>query len=96
MPTEPYYRSMLSSINVCLAKGGDRLHNLESMVGTFTLERQQSYADETEKYTLVMLKDARAKYPEHTEALDAIRHTMIMYVKLVRAGLELAKSPTKK
>src|SRR5438105_3661287 len=33
---ELYYQLMLVDADVCVVKGGDRLHNLESMTGVFT------------------------------------------------------------
>lgn len=92
VPGELYYGSMLNDADVCIVKGGDRLHNLESMIGVFTLEKQQSYVEETEQFTLTMLKAARNKYPRYADAINTIRHAMIIYTKMVRDGLEKSKS----
>jgi hypothetical protein len=69
-----------------LVKGADRVHNLQSMVGVFTAEKQREYADEAERWFLPMLKDAERRFPEHVAAYRNIRHMIKSQLALIRAA----------
>lgn len=56
-----------------IVKGVDRFHNLQSMVGVFTLEKQKQYVIETEKLILPMLKEAEFRFPTQEPAYKNIR-----------------------
>lgn len=70
-----------------VVKGGDRIHNLQSMVGVFTLEKKRSYLEETERQILPMLKRAERNFPEQEPAYKNIRTVLKMQVSLVDALL---------
>jgi len=88
MPNVVYYFCMLDDVDVCLVKGIDRMHNIESMPGVFTLEKQRSYLEETEQFTLPMLKEARQRYPDHAEAFDIISHILKSYIIIIRKTMD--------
>ena len=56
-----------------IVKGVERFHNLQSMVGVFSLEKQKEYVRETEEYILPMLKDAEFRFPTQEPAYKNIR-----------------------
>ena len=56
-----------------IVKGVDRFHNLQSMVGVFSLEKQKEYVRETEAEILPMLKDAELRFPSQEPAYKNIR-----------------------
>jgi len=56
-----------------IVKGVDRFHNLQSMVGVFSLEKQKEYVRETEEFILPMLKDAEFRFPSQEPAYKNIR-----------------------
>lgn len=56
-----------------LVKGVDRFHNLQSMVGVFSLGKQQAYVRETEELVLPMLKEAEQRFPSQEGAYKNIR-----------------------
>jgi (p)ppGpp synthase/HD superfamily hydrolase len=87
LPNDIYYAAMLEDVDVCLVKGGDRGHNIETMEGAFTTTKKREYALETRTDTLPMLKKAKHKFPEHADILDTVYHLLVIYVKLVEAGL---------
>ena len=87
LPNSVYYAAMLDDVDVCMVKGVDRSHNIETMEGAFTPTKKRDYVQETREYTLPMLKQAKYKFPEHTNILDHLYHTLVVYVKLVEAGL---------
>lgn len=63
-----------------VVKGGDRIHNLQSMVGVFSAEKQRKYLAETEQLILPMLKDAERRFPEQEPAYKNIRTILKMQV----------------
>lgn len=69
-----------------IAKGVDRIHNLQSMVGVFTLEKQKAYLLETEEFFLPMLKRAEQAFPSQEPAYKIIRTFLKMQMELIRAG----------
>lgn len=68
-----------------IAKGCDRIHNLQSMVGVFGIEKQKSYIAEVRIRFLPMLKTARRLFPRHSMAYENIKHVMLSQIELVEA-----------
>lgn len=83
--TDEYYGSLALSPITSIVKGADRIHNLRTMVGVFTPEKQLKYVEETEAHVLPMLKEARRLHPEHTMAYENIKHVLTLEVSLIRA-----------
>ena len=59
-----YYKMIQTDSIASIVKGADRIHNVGSMVGVFTKEKQKKYVEEIEQFILPMLKQARDKFPE--------------------------------
>lgn len=68
-----------------VAKGGDRVHNLQSMAGVFTREKQLRYIAEAEEKFLPMLKTARRLFPKQELAYENIKHVMTSQLELLTA-----------
>lgn len=68
-----------------IVKGGDRVHNLQTMIGTFGLEKQKAYIDEVKIYFLPMLKHARRLFPEQEAAYMNIKHMLVSQIELIEA-----------
>lgn len=68
-----------------IVKGGDRVHNLQSMIGTFDLEKQKSYIAEVKTHFLPMLKRARRLFPEQEAAYENIKHMLVSQIELIEA-----------
>lgn len=66
-----------------VAKGGDRVHNLQSMSGVFTREKQLKYIEEAKTKFLPMLKTARRMFPKQETAYENIKHMMNSQVQLL-------------
>jgi (p)ppGpp synthase/HD superfamily hydrolase len=90
--------SYFEQISACpvasIVKGGDRVHNLSTCSDVFTLQKQQIYIEETEKYVLPMLKQARRNFPEQELAYENIKHVLINQVNLIRKVVEANTSRT--
>lgn len=68
-----------------IVKGLDRVNNLHSMIGVFTLEKMTSYANEAEKIFLPMLKKAGKLFPEQQSAYHTISQQMKQAITFTRA-----------
>lgn len=68
-----------------IAKGCDRMHNLQSMVGVFKLEKQREYIQEVFDLFLPMLKKARRLFPHQVNAYENIKHILTSQIELIQA-----------
>lgn len=82
----PYYFEQIANDEIAsIVKGADRIHNLQSMIGVFTSEKQVRYIEEVEKYFLPMLKAARRKFPQQEPAYENIKHLLNSQLELISA-----------
>lgn len=65
---ENYFGDIGTSSVASVVKGADRIHNISTMFGVFTPEKQKEYINETEQWHLPMLKNSRNKFPQYTRA----------------------------
>ena len=84
IPDSEYYAIMGEDPIASVVKGGDRIHNHQSMVGTFTLEKQKSYIEETEIHILPMLKKARSKFPEQESVYENEKLLLKSQISLIK------------
>jgi (p)ppGpp synthase/HD superfamily hydrolase len=82
IPDEIYYKEMEECPLASVAKGIDRFHNILSMLGGFTPEKQVSYVEETIKKVLPLLKFGRRRFPEQTAAYENIKLVLIVQLRL--------------
>lgn len=81
-----YYQAISQNRIASIVKGADRIHNVQSMVGVFTLEKQREYLQETMTYILPALKDARRLFPRQEPAYENIKHMLRSQIELLRAA----------
>lgn len=85
-----YYARIAQNRAATIAKLIDRCHNVSSMAGPFSRERLIAYIDETRRYILPLLHEAKQRYPEDANlffvlkyhivsVLDSIEETMRAY-----------------
>ena len=82
---ENYFGDIGAHPVASLVKGADRIHNISSMRGVFTPEKQQEYVGEVNQHFLPMLKNARQKFPEQTRAYfneETILRSMVNLIKV--------------
>ena len=84
-PMDRYFAEIADCPIASIAKGGDRVHNLNSMIGVFAQAKQLEYAAEGEKHFLPMVKRARRRFPQQEPAYENIKHMLISQIELVRA-----------
>lgn len=79
-PTDVYYAENAKCPVASVAKGLDRVHNLQSMNNkkpdgspAFSLEKQKKYIAETREFVLPMLKAARRLFPAQEFVYEAVK-----------------------
>lgn len=70
---EHYYGELATSPSASVVKGSDRVHNIQTMIGVFSQEKQKAYIKECEDFTLPMLKIARLSFPEQEPIYENIK-----------------------
>jgi len=80
-----YYDAIAQNRIASIVKGADRIHNVQSMVGVFTLDKQRAYLQETMDYILPALKEARRLFPRQEPAYENIKHMLRSQIELLRA-----------
>lgn len=73
---EKYFQNIEKCPLSVITKAADRIHNIQSMVGAFSIEKQKSYLEETEKYHLPMLKNARKLFPEYEVCFENLKQNL--------------------
>jgi (p)ppGpp synthase/HD superfamily hydrolase len=88
---EVYYSIIGDCVLCSVAKPVDRVDNVSSMDGVFTLEKQESYIKVTKDYTLPMMKAARRKFPEQELFYEAMKLTLNQQITLYESMHKLIK-----
>lgn len=88
---EDWFKRIAKMVKSVLVKGFDRLDNLSTMVGTFTIPQIKRYSDETRKYILPMLENARHVHIEYSDILVALRDEIERVLDLIDAYIEEAE-----
>ena len=82
-PLDVYYSSMSGSAIASIAKGIDRMHNLQSMMSVFSDPKKSRYIEETREHLLPMLKAARKRYPQQEAAYQNVKHILLTQMELI-------------
>jgi GTP pyrophosphokinase len=76
---------MLDNPHSPVIKGADRINNQGTMIDVFSPEKQMEYVDESQRYILPMLKEARRKYADQEPALQNIKLILENQICMIRA-----------
>jgi hypothetical protein len=74
-----------------LCKGEDRCDNLNHMIGVFSLDKMEDYANEAESVFLPMIKTASKLYPELFQAYTSISLRMKRAIKFARQYVKMSR-----
>jgi len=88
---EEYFRRMIECPIASIVKGGDRVHNSQTMHGAFGLEKQVKYIDETINHILPMLKESRRRYPDQELAYENVKHALKGQIELIQLTINAEK-----
>lgn len=84
------FERMAKNIIASIVKGADRMHNIQTMVGVFTAEKQRSYIAYAKEKILPMLKKARRNFPHQVRAYENIKFVLLSQIELIEAALDAA------
>jgi (p)ppGpp synthase/HD superfamily hydrolase len=87
-PDERYFAEVAMHPIASIVKGADRIHNVQTMLGVFTIEKQRSYVQDTEQHVLPMLKQARRQFPRQEAAYENLQHMLVSQIELLQAVLQ--------
>lgn len=82
---EFYFGEMSNCPIASIIKPSDRLHNIRTMLGVFTIEKQKEYIEETEQCILPMLKQAKKNFPRQEMAYENIKDVLLNQIDLIKA-----------
>lgn len=85
VPMDVYFARIAEDELASLVKGADRINNLQSMLGVFSLEKQRSYCDEVRVHFLPMLKKARRNFPVQDLMYENIKLMLQSQLTLLQA-----------
>ncbi|MBT4277186.1 bifunctional (p)ppGpp synthetase/guanosine-3',5'-bis(diphosphate) 3'-pyrophosphohydrolase [Candidatus Falkowbacteria bacterium] len=83
-----YYARIATNVKSIIGKGCDRLSNLGTMIGPFPIPRIKKQSEETKKYVLPMLEEARHKFSEYNNIIVALRDETERILKVIDAYVE--------
>lgn len=92
VPLEQYFRQIAEDAIASVVKGADRINNLQSMLGVFTLAKQRNYCQEVHIYFLPMLHTARRKFSDQEPAYENIKLMLTSQLELLAASHEASQS----
>jgi (p)ppGpp synthase/HD superfamily hydrolase len=75
-----------------IAKGCDRIHNVQSMIRVFKLEKQKAYIQEVFDLFFPMLKTARKNFPHQSLAYENIKHMLLSQIEMLMAMHEFSQT----
>ena len=90
VPPEEYFARIAENEEASVIKGADRIHNLQSMLGVFSLTKQASYCEEVRKYFLPMLKAARRTFSRQEAVYENIKLVLNSQLQMLDAIREAA------
>lgn len=85
---EMYFAEMAEDAIASVNKPADRNHNMYTMQGVFSAEKQLAYTDEVSTYFMPMIKSARRNFPQQYPAYENLKITLLCQMNLVRAMLQ--------
>lgn len=92
-PDAEYYGEIAENKIASVTKGADRIHNIQSMIGVFTYQKQKEYIQETEVFVIPTLKMARRRFPRQEPAYENIQHVLTSQIELLRAVHKAQENP---
>lgn len=90
---DSYFAQMGQCPIASLVKLADRAHNLLTMQGVFTYEKQKAYVSEVKHRFHPMLKVARRKFPQQRAAYENLKIFLLSQVRLINHILETTALP---
>ncbi len=87
-PIDVYYQEIATDEVSSVVKGGDRIHNIQSMLRVFSPEKQRDYIKETTEHVLPMLKEARRIFPKQEPVYENEKFVLKSQIALTEGILD--------
>lgn len=84
---EAYFGAMAECPIASIVKLADRIHNIQTMSGVFSPEKQAAYLDELDTWFFPMIRQARRNFPQQYGAYENLKHTLQCQAELIRLTL---------
>jgi (p)ppGpp synthase/HD superfamily hydrolase len=81
---DAYFAEMSACPVASLVKLADRAHNLQTMQGVFSFDKQAAYISEVDTWFFPMLKTARRRFPKQYPAYENLKITLRNQTRLIR------------
>lgn len=81
---EQYFSAIAECPVASIVKPADRMHNLQSMSGVFTPEKQLAYVAEVEQYFFPMIRAARRNFPRQFMAYENVKMMLQNQIELIK------------
>lgn len=83
--TQLYYDNISLDPIASIVKASDRIHNVQSMIGVFSHQKQIEYVEETTNFVIPMIKKARRLFPQQEAAYENAKHFLKCQIYLINA-----------
>ena len=81
----PQYFGEMEQCDVCsIVKLTDRIHNISTMIGVFSEEKQNKYLEEVDTYFFPMLKTAKRLFPEQENAYENLKSMLTVQKETIK------------
>ena len=92
-----YFTALAENPIASIVKAADRLHNLHTMEGAFSIEKQMAYVAETRERFFPMIRKAGNTFPEQFDAYDNVKIALNLQIqpieRLCRFIMEKSDDP---
>lgn len=82
---DDYFANMSGCPITVTVKCVDRIHNLSTMDGVFSVDKMQSYIDDVRDYFLPTLKETRRLQPKYEAVFELLKTTLLLMVSNVES-----------
>ena len=81
---EYYFAGMTQCPIASIVKLADRAHNLQTMPGVFTVEKQKAYLAEVDQWFFPMVRQARRNFPRQYPAYENLKILLRCQTRLIQ------------
>lgn len=81
---ETYFAAMAECPIASIVKLCDRAHNVSTMVGVFTVDKQKAYLAEVDQWFFPLVRQGRRNFPRQYGAYENVKILLRSQVKLIR------------
>jgi len=86
-PYESYFITLAACPVASVVKPADRAHNIQTMQGVFSREKQRAYVEEVSKWFFPLIRNSRRAWPEQYDAYENLKMFLRSQVDLLRVIL---------